>query len=1180
MPRFVIVAALLIFAAAVSADVAVGPTALSKSAQELIYDTSTLALASPFTPTQGGTLTAFGMYADDSGVTSRSSYALSLWSHNATSGQPGTRLATTATQNTIVGTPCGFANLISDIANVKWDSVQNSVTVVAHTQYWLVITASIGSGQLGIGLVDNSPNVATHWAKIASFNGWVNMTTPLPVMNLFIYVAGTATNAPSPAPSAKLPPTTQDLGWNPTNLKGMFGIVTSTVTGGGTPFAVPFTLMPVAGANTVYAMKSFGIWLWNATGSPASYTGVFRFGLYAAQNGKPIGAPIAAALSKTLINGRNDIALPSTLFFSAPPAAGSNYIIYFISSVDSLPIRAVPTHTYLQAPFVRTCTLPSFNVESLTWTTSTDGMVLFSTWAIGDPNSTPAPTTVTPQPTTVTPKPTTATPKPTTVTPKPTTVTPKPTTMTPKPTTVTPKPTTGTPKPTTVTPKPTTMTPKPTTTKPTTVTPTATSPTTPSSASQIEQAQGEIMRAPGGLHLIYSTNLHAIAYPWTATTTGQVTSFGMYVLSNTTITGSFSMSLFAFSNGATAPGGLLATTATVTSMTPVPCNFLFLWDAAFEVKLPVTGSPYTVTAGTTYWIVFSGSAPASVLIGLTNKPVVSTLWAKIPSSANWVTLTTPMAPINLFVYTQVPAPAVGALGSGISAVGIQTDPSQYISTSDGTLAGASFAWLVPFSLLSQPAGGVNSFVSFGVVVENIGGVATYTGSFQFALFASDVSSQMPVGKALSVQTVTSLVTGQNNVTLTSPVALSSAGGLYWIWFSTTTNNVPLRVGADDITVPVNFVLRSEAVRACAIPDLSRESPQLDQFTSSVNLYGFVSTGVPGTTTAPAVTSVPTDTNGNTITATATAVPTDTNGNPITSDVPTDTNGNPITSDVPTDTNGNPITSDVPTDTNGNPITSDVPTDTNGNPITSVVPTDTNGNPITSVAPTDTNGNPVTSSPLPTDTNGNPIVPTDTNGNTISAQPTAPSGSPVPTMPSGSPVPTSPSGSPVPTSPSGSPIATSASPKPKPKNSPKWKLVITLRLQNCAAEIDAVKNRLLSLFDVSGQFYVLEAVCAKKKRASGDGTIEIGSDTATTDQKSKLTAANSTAGQQPETSSSQVVAVKKGSVAWWVILIIVIIIILVIVLIVVIILACLCCGILCCSDRVFVRTYLLLLQQQR
>lgn len=98
------------------------------------------------------------------------------------------------------------------------------------------------------------------------------------------------------------------------------------------------------------------------------------------------------------------------------------------------------------------------------------------------------------------------------------------------------------------------------------------------------------------------------------------------------------------------------------------------------MKLPVTGSPITITAGTTYWIVFNGNASVPVYISLTDskrkqerqerkkkivsivslilcvssspfsEPVVSDLWAKIPTTTSWVSLTTPMAPINLFVY--------------------------------------------------------------------------------------------------------------------------------------------------------------------------------------------------------------------------------------------------------------------------------------------------------------------------------------------------------------------------------------------------------------------------------------------------------------------------------------------------------------------------------------------------
>lgn len=117
----------------------------------------------------------------------------------------------------------------------------------------------------------------------------------------------------------------------------------------------------------------------------------------------------------------------------------------------------------------------------------------------------------------------------------------------------------------------------------------------------------------------------------------------MYILSNDSVSGSFSMALHSYTAGNAPPGAILTATSTVNSLTRSDCNFLYLWDVSamiatsfsgcnvdtdvftlsqgmFEVKLPVT-TPYTVQAGTTYWITFHGQAAADVYIGLTDSNV-------------------------------------------------------------------------------------------------------------------------------------------------------------------------------------------------------------------------------------------------------------------------------------------------------------------------------------------------------------------------------------------------------------------------------------------------------------------------------------------------------------------------------------------------------------------------------
>lgn len=89
---------------------------------------------------------------------------------------------------------------------------------------------------------------------------------------------------------------------------------------------------------------------------------------------------------------------------------------------------------------------------------------------------------------------------------------------------------------------------------------------------------------------------------------------------------------------------------------------------------------------------------------------MSDLWGQIATSPNWLVLTSPLAPINLFIYTSAPAPPAGVLGTTNQIVGIQTDASDVAYTSDGGQTGATFAWLVPFVLDAQPAGDVTSFV--------------------------------------------------------------------------------------------------------------------------------------------------------------------------------------------------------------------------------------------------------------------------------------------------------------------------------------------------------------------------------------------------------------------------------------------------------------------------------------
>ena len=275
--------------------------------------------------------------------------------------------------------------------------------------------------------------------------------------------------------------------------------------------------------------------------------------------------------------------------------------------------------------------------------------------------------------------------------------------------------------------------------------------------------------------------------------TGTVPQLSLYVYS--AFTGSIKLALYSDSAGQ--PGALLATTATLTNLSPGVANFTI-------------SVPPAVVAGTAYWIAvaasgnntygagtlsasvdqsstFTGAFP-STASGLSNTS--NNIWASITDGSSVVSQTGQSTTAtsawfgNFIYYTQVTAEAAGTLASiqmylstasnGSYKFGLYSDASG----SPGSLLATSSTSVNPSTgLLSLSVTGGPSLVAgtqYWIAMINNSGGAAFKQNLPFAYYASGISfaSAFP-STASGLTSTTSIFWGAFNITV-PPSGKSSA----------------------------------------------------------------------------------------------------------------------------------------------------------------------------------------------------------------------------------------------------------------------------------------------------------------------------------------------------------------------------------------------------------------------